>query len=420
MSWRALILGVLLLGLARADVLTLRQSVDRALETSPVLQNFRAQVAQAEANVDLARSLGRPTLNLQGTYQYATPPGGQFATDNGIGVLVLQQAIATFGRLHFSVLAAQLSVEQARQNLTYQQDLLVEQVVAAYSQALIARHAVAIAEDNLKSQQRHLRDAQVARKAGIVADFDVLRTEAAASQAERDLLAAQNLQRQTMAALQTQLSEPVRQERELEELAMPGPPPDPSNDEVEQALLRRPDLNAAETAVRQGEALVGLAESGDAPALNLQTQLQERNPVGTTPQLQYTAGLVFSWPLFDGGVAGAQSEAARQAVLSLRAQLTDAVRQAKLDLFNAGSDLATQWETVRVAERNVVQAREALRIAELRYKFGLGTNVELLDAQSAYTTAQLAEVRAHYDYIAKWARFSRLMGVEWPPAAANP
>lgn len=412
MRW--LVCLLLLVSLAQAEVLTLEQSVKQALDTSPVLENFAAQVAAAEARVNLARAAGMPTLSMASSYTFASPPGGRLATNNGLGSLVLQQAIATFGQLHWSVAAARLGVEVARENLGFQRDLLVEQVVAAYSDALVARRAVAISEDNLKSQQRHLRDARVARKAGLVAEFDVLRTEAAASQAERDLLAAQNLQRQTMAALMTQLNESVRLSRDLEDLELPGPPPDPTDEELQHALSIRPDLLAAENAVAQAEALVGLAESGNAPNLSFLTGLTEQNPVGTTPQLQYQAGLVFTWPLFDGGVANANSEAARAAVISLRAQLSDAIRQAKLDAFKAASDLSTQWDTVRVAKANVVQAGEALRISELRYRFGLATNVELLDAQAAYTSAQLAEVRAHYDYISKWARFSRLMGVEWP------
>jgi len=413
----ALLLGA---GGAGAEPLTLDASVARVLGTHPIIADYRARVAQAEAQVDQAWVLGRPTLGMSGNYTNQNPvlvstSGlGSQAYNNGIGNLLLSQTIATFGRLHYQVLAAELNRESLREQLRFQEDVLIDQTVTAYCAALVAERNVTIAEDNLASQRSHLADSRVARKAGTVADFDVLRSEAAVSQAERDLLEALNGRRQSRANLMTLLGERVSTEVELEALQLPGTPPENVEKELDDALARRPDLRAVEQAVAAGEAQVGLAEHLDAPTLVFQSGVTPRNPVGLTPEFQWLTSLALNIPLFDGGNADAQADAARAAVQSLRAQLENAKRNVRLDIFNTWLDLKTRFETIAVARRNVDQAAEAFRIAVLRYRFGLGTNVELLDARSALTQAQTAEAQAYYNYITSWGHYQRIIGLPWP------
>jgi outer membrane protein TolC len=278
----------------------------------------------------------------------------------------------------------------------------------------VAERNLTIAEDALKAQRSHLEDARVARQAGTVADFDVLRSEAAVSQAERDLLSAQNLRSQSRANLLTLLGERVTTSVALAALELPGEPPRDVEKELDEALARRPDLVAVERAVAAAEAQVGLAEVQDAPTLVLQSGVTPRNQIGINPAFQWLTSLVLNIPLFDGGSAAAQAEVARQAVLSLRAQLENARRQVRLDIFNTWLDLKTRFDTLAVARKNVAQAAEAFRIASLRYRFGLGTNVELLDSRTALTTAQTAEARAYYDYISSWGHYQRIIGLSWP------
>lgn len=410
---------------AWGEPLTLDASVARVLGTHPVLADYRARVVQAEAQVDLAWVPGRPTLAVSGNYTNQNPvlistAGiGSQTYNNGIGNLLLTQTLATFGRLHYAVAAAELNRESLREQLRFQEDQLVDQTVATYCAALVAERNVSIAEDNLASQRLHLQDSRVARKAGTVADFDVLRSEAAVSQAERDLLAALNGRQQSRAALMTLLGERVSTTVELMALALPGKPPEDVEKELDEALARRPDLRAVEQAVLAAEAQVGLAETQDAPTLVLQSGVTPRNPVGLTPGFQWLTSLALNIPLFDGGNAGAQADAARAAVLSLRAQLENAKRNVRLDIFNTWLDLKTRWDTIEVSRRNVDQAAEAFRIAILRYRFGLGTNVELLDARSALTSAQTAEAQAYYSYITSWGHYQRIIGKPWPAVKAS-
>lgn len=421
---RLLLLLLLLATGGWGEPLTLESSVARVLGTHPILADYRARVEQAEAQVDLAWVPGRPTLAMSGNYTNQNPVlhslsgsggsvGGQ-TYDNGIGNLLLTQTLATFGRLHFAVLAAELNRESLREQLRFQEDLLTDQTVAAYCAALVAERNVTIAEDALASQRSHLQDSRVARKAGTVADFDVLRSEAAVSQAERDLLEALNGRRQSRANLLTLLGDRVSREVELEALALPGVPPEDVETELDAALARRPDLRAVEQAVAAGEAQVGLAETQDAPTLVLQSGVTPRNPIGVNPSFQWLTSVFLNIPLFDGGNAGAQADAARAAVLSLRAQLENAKRNVRLDIFNTWLDLKTRFDTIAVARKNVDQAAEAFRIASMRYRFGLGTNVELLDARSALTNAQTAEAQAYYNYITSWGHYQRIIGLPWP------
>jgi outer membrane protein len=73
-------------------------------------------------------------------------------------------------------------------------------------------------------------------------------------------------------------------------------------------------------------------------------------------------------------------------------------------------DLEEATERRRAASANTAQAREALRIAPVRYTAGLAPNVEVTDAQVALTQARSNEVNAAYDYLAALANLNRGLG----------
>ncbi len=117
-----------------------------------------------------------------------------------------------------------------------------------------------------------------------------------------------------------------------------------------------------------------------------------------------------TFPIFDGGVTAQKIKEAELRLEQLKlveAQLRQGielqVRQAALNLGAAGEELATAGKTIE-------QAREALRLAQVRFREGVGTNLEVIVAQAALSQADAARVQALFSYNTARAQLERAVG----------
>jgi len=133
---------------------------------------------------------------------------------------------------------------------------------------------------------------------------------------------------------------------------------------------------------------------------------------GSQPQLNenWTLGLSLSWSLFDGGnrvakyqEAKANLEGARQRVKSTELDIIQNVEQAEIAVEEA-------QERIQAAQALVASAQENFRLAQGRFDAGVGTILELTDAQLALTQAQNTEAQALADYRIALARLDRAVG----------
>jgi outer membrane protein len=145
--------------------------------------------------------------------------------------------------------------------------------------------------------------------------------------------------------------------------------------------------------------------------MGLQTDYVTRNQVAFSPARQWTVGLNLQVPLYDGGLSETRVLQAREIVEQLQALYDQARRNASLELQSLALELSNRYQRLAVTERNLASAAEAARIARLRYQNGLSTNVEMLDAEAAFTTAQQEKVSARYQYLQALARYRRAAAV---------
>lgn len=395
------------------SVLSLAQVQQEALQHSPSLREGESKVRESRYKVDEAYTLANPTLQLTASGSRITPPvqfgiGGQTLVtvqpeySYNVGVS-LRQTILTFGRLKWSAAAAELNEKAVQADLQDRRLRVLEEASVAYYEAVSSAEQVRIAEDQLKARQAHLQDAIKLVKAGSAAPFDVKRDEAAQAQAEQQLLEARNRAGLARIRLFTLLDRPDGGEQLEAAQDLPTPPAE----ELERALERRYDLAASRWGAEAAQARVSLAESQDAPNLGVQTDYVTRNQVAFSPARQWTVGLNLQVPLYDGGLTEARSAQAREVVEQLQALYDQAHRSASLELQSLVLDLSNRYQRLAVTERNLASAAEAARIARLRYQNGLSTNVELLDAEAAFTAAQQEKVSARYQYLQTLARYRR-------------
>ncbi len=408
------------------QLLSLPEVLKLALSTTPSLERQLAVIQQRGSQVDEAYTQAYPTVNFQSQYQRVEPPvtfsNGTVINppDNYNFALTIQQPLYTFGRLKFGTLAAELSRRAEQETYTNQLQEVILGGASLYIQALLTDEAVQIAEDELKAQQANLGVTKALSDQGVVARFDVLRTGAAASRAEQVLLEAHTAREVAYARLRSYANLAPRAPIDLAPLDL-SEPPNISLDEAQpQILERRSDMKALRWAVEAAEARVRAANAEGSPTLSLQNQTVNRNATGFSPGTQNTTSLVFSIPLFDGGVSRSRAEQAEAVVRQLEADLEQRRRDVLLEAEEAYRQLTDRWASIEVARAEVEQAEEALRVAVLRYENGISTNLERLDAQATWARARFSQAQAQADYQQALWRWRRVSAGDFPVEVPNP
>lgn len=407
--------------------LDLRTAMGLVLEDMPSLKRITSRIRQAEYRVQEAYSSAYPTLDFSAEYSRVQPPisfpGGPVISpaDNYAFRLTLRQVIYDFGRMKWNVLASKLSKRVVQEEYRTELNRLIMLVAQRYIEALLAQEQVTIAQDDLEAQLANLRTSQLLFKQGVAARFDVLRNSAAASQAQQILIEAETAEAIAKARLLSLLNEPL--DRRLQLDALPIRPP---NDELYlsdaklKALETRPDLRSIRWAVEQARAQIEVAETSNNPRLDLTNTSVNQNATGFSPETSNTTAIVFSVPLYDGGVSHWQKEQAVESVNQLTHDLEQAERDAVLQIDEVYNQLSDRWRAIAVAEENVTQAEEAMRVAVLRYENGISTNVELLESQAARARARFELARARGNYLlSRWNWWQATAG-EYPTEVPMP
>lgn len=391
--------------------LNLEQAMSLALQETPTLAKLQSRIRLTEYQVDEAYTAANPRIDFSSQYSRIEPPvslpgGGPVINpaNNYQLSLVIRQTISTFGRMKWNALASKLSRRSAQEEYRAEINRLISLVAQRYIEALLAQDQVVIAQDDLEARLAALRTSELLLEQGVVARFDFLRNSAAASQAQQVLIEARTGESVAKSRLLSLLDQPLQRQLELRPLE-----PELPNEEQELAeaktlaLDTRPDLRALRWAVESAKARVKFAKASNNPTLELQNTTVNRNATGFSPGTQNTTALVLSIPLFDGGVSRAQREQAKETVKQLVLDLEQAERDVVLQIEEVHQQLFDRWRAISVAEDNVVQAEEALRVAVLRYENGISTNVELLESQAARSQArfQLAQTKSQF-LLSRW------------------
>lgn len=401
---------------AAGEGLTLPQALQEALDHSPVLRQYRSRYREAGFRVDEAHAGGLPQISLDAGYMRIDPtldfnsPAGPMpivVNNNWQVGLQLRQALATFGRLEWASEAAQLAQQAAREEYRQQAEDLMARVSQAFLEYAWRQDEVRVAAERLEARRAHLRDVEKMYEAGSVANYDRLATTAAESEAEQRLLAAQHRVELAKARLQVLLGRPVDEPLAISLEGVPEPPAEDRAAGISRAFERRPELAALGKAVGAARARTSLAEAQGAPTFGLETGYVRRTATAFQTDWQFQAGVGLHVPLFDGGATEARAAQAREAAVQLEEMLAGVRQQVTLDVEEAWLDLDEARRQVDVARAHLDGATEADRVAALRYRVGVSTNLELLEAQTSLAQARSGWSEAGFRLRSAWVRWLR-------------
>jgi outer membrane protein TolC len=452
--------------------LTMQQVVDLATAQQANLRVARANAEASATRVELARVPLRPTISVgaslstgsTGVRPCTDDPtqscGGFFDASASTGLSAQASLrLYDFGQTAASIRAAEASAAASDASVKVTELDVRTGAELAYLEAVARHHLVLVAQATVESEQAHFDQAKRFVAAGARDPIEVAQAQSRVAAARSSLAQAQSNQAVALGNLRAAIGwvDPSRQV--VTELTWPqgdgfgagsaGAAPAGGGVTaaagggtsvaagggagvavaartdaavaaaqpmelirlVENARLRRPEIVQLDKLIAASDANVSAAQASRRPTLSAFASTQwGPDSNDWTPQPSWSAGLQLSWNLFDGGRASAEIKIARA---NLRA--TVAQRDALLVSLTSGLETARARILANAANSEasteaVTAAQAALRLAEARYAQGLGSQIEVADAQSAVTVAQGNLVVAEWQLADAWAQLRRAIG----------
>lgn len=405
--------GILSAGTAMAAPveLTLEDSVNLALENNPEVKIAMINEKKAEASLDEAEANRGFTLGYNYSMARAKYEGFSAANDFS-NSLSLSLPLYTGGRLENAVDAAEIALESAKLGVDDTRQQLRMDTTNSYYSILQAQNQVTIYEQTVESLEEHLKNVKAQYQVGTVAKSDVLRSEVELADAQQGLIKAENARDLSVSNFNNVVGLPLDTDvRVTEELGYEQYDLVLA-DCIAYALEHRADGKQAQLAIDAAEEYKSIAKSGYRPTITASASngWSDSDFPGTEDE-SWQIGAKMSWNIFDMGVTKAQVRQADADLLKAQEQARQKLDAIQLEVRTAYLDVHEAEKRIHTSQVSVEKAEEDLKIARVRYRAGVGTNLDVMDAQVALTTAKMNYVQSLYDYNTSKAELDRAMGI---------
>ena len=416
--------------------LSLLQSLNLALQQNASILKAKNDLEASLGVVVQTRAVALPQLTATGQYKYTDPnaiesfPGTSQPNQSWNAVIQIVQSIYSGGKIVAALRAASATKQQAlAQYQTTVADTLLS-VRLAYYDTLLAAQQITVHEASVNLLQKEFEDQQHRLDAGTVPKFNVLRADVAVANERPNLIQAKNNYRIAKNNLSNLLGYNLPREiwedvpLNLSDSLDNAPFEVNLPDAIQQALGKRSELIALRKTEELQRLNVTSAKSGYKPTVSVFAGYGWYNAQFTPPvELDHdisgwNAGAQLQWDIFDGMLTHGKVVQAKSLYEKSENDLTDQSRQIELEVRTDYSDFIEAKEVLDSQEKVQEEADEALREAKSRADAGTGTQLDVLDSETALTQARTTQIQALHDYDTARAKLQRAIGEDMVDAAS--
>jgi outer membrane protein len=407
------------------EPLNLREAVERALQNHLQTRVNKEKIRESEARVAEALAGLNPTVTFTANqYNRTINLASQGLSGQNLPIPAFVGPFYTFdsrvqvlytfldAAKRWKVKAAEVAklVSEQELNLARQQvDLLT---ATAYVNLLSARHAQQAGLADLALTSKNLELARHQKQQGVAAGIDVTRADAQRVEQELRQANLDDKVRRANLELARLMGAPLTSKFIPDESALPA---------VEQGLTpesasqigqdNRVELQVARLREEQLGHEISAADAADSPKMGI---VADYGFAGNTPTQNvfgtHNVGLTLQIPIFDGGVSEAQTEALKSQLEQAKIQRQDQQIQIEQDVRSSFLKLELARQQIVTARASLVLAQKEMTMATDRFGAGLGTSLELVDAQAKLARARDAEVQALVAYQLAQVELAASMG----------
>lgn len=414
----------LLITLVNSDTIsfTIDDAVEFALHNNPEIKQLVISSEKSISNIGIARSAFYPTISATGYYAYLRDlplfqldsvyiPMGQHENYNF--QVSLQQVLFAWGKIYDAYRIAGLNRDIAELNLLRKKQEIRCSVAKAYYGLMVLEQMVALTRESLEQLKRHEESVRKRYEVGLVAQFDLLRSQVQVANLKPKLIEAENGLKLAREGFKFLLGLPqdlefilrdsleiIDEEYNLDEI-------------VDEALNNRAEIKNLKKVEKIAKIARSLKARANLPALFAGVSYERKKPFsfgGNDWGSNLTFNIGFQFPIFSGfkNLYDYQSSnlAIKEANLARDNLTKGIIIEAKQAYFN----LNAAKEAIEAAQENINQAEKAFSIIDTRYKNGLATNLEYLDAQLATMQAKINYLNALKEYLSARADLIKAIG----------
>ncbi len=417
-------LGKLDLKEIRKNILTLSDSIQKALEFNYGVKINTSNVNIAEQELQEVINKLLPTLNYSANmtklneamgFKIGAAPRIEMSDDNQKSQsLSLQIPVYTFGKIKYGKRAAKFNLLSKKDELEDSVIELAYQVKQAFYGMLITKELVKIENLSLKQMSEHVKTVKSQYEVGMASKFDLLRVEVQKANIKPQLIKAKMQLKKARDGFNMLLGIPINTKFELEgELKASRKFDIDEKKYVDIAKLERQDLKKAKKAYSAAKAAYEATRRGKTPTLAF-SSTYNRNHGNGIPTNKWNEGwnaaLALQVPLADQKVTHTSRKKALERIKQADIGVEMAENKVVLDVRTALNDIEEAKELIRASEKNIEQAEEAYNIANISYENGLNTNLEVMDAHLALDQARINHLQAMYGMLLAKAKLNRSIG----------
>ncbi len=415
--------------------ITLEQAIELAVRNNKDLQEAQLNLERAEKVLDQARAALLPNLDLGVDLTNSESSSSERIDDlrleglrdanptlsdeqleelaqsqeldssNNVtqltGDLTLSYNIYTGGNRGASIRSAKEQVELNSLDLERITEQVLFETTRDYYSLQNADAQVEIEQAAVNDANQTLRDAQLLEQAGLGTRFDVLRAEVELANAEQRLTTAIANQKTSRRVLVTTLS--LGEQVDLQtadEIAEAGDWSQSLEESIILGYQNRVELEQFLTRIEINKAQKQVALSSIRPQVSVfgRYEVLEQFDDGVGIADGYSLGAQLNWRLFDGGSAKAQARQSDKDIEIDEVNFAEQRNDVRVEVEQAFFGLQANKNNIATSQKAVELAEESLRLARLRFQAGVGTQTDVIEAQSNLTTARGNKLSAIIQY----------------------
>jgi outer membrane protein TolC len=416
----------------KGESLNLERCIEIALKMQPTISAAVSNVGVNESRVDEAKSNYYPQINWSASYNRISGVSsrsrglsGTSGSSSGAGSIVgtresfdsydssfgLNQLIYDFGKTSAQVKIQDLNLNSSRTDLENVSEQVIVNVKQAYFGVLQAKRNRDVVTDTVKQFQQHLDQAKGFYEVGTKPKYDVIKAEADLSNAQLNLIKAENAFKLAIVTLNNAMGIPEAPEYILDDNLSFQKYPITFEEALDKAYKNRPDLMSAVARRQAAQKSIDLAITGYYPLLTGNASYGWSGDKISSLDHGWDVGAALSFPIFNGFLTKYQVQESKANLNILKAN-EESLRQAIFsDVQQAYLNLKQAEESIPTADLGVKQAQENFEIATGRYSAGVGNPIEVTDAEVLLANAKLSYIQALYGYKISQASIEKAMGM---------
>jgi outer membrane protein TolC len=404
----------LLASALQADLLTLHDSIDKVLQNYPDVKSYELKIKQSESSYKSAFADYLPQLNVNAQYNatetYVFPTNGTFHTvdDSGWNAGVnLKQKLWDFSKTSSKVDAVALDKDISKLSLKEFKALLVYKVKGLYELMVVQSDAINVRKKDLEAKEAYYAQSLALVKQGLKTKADANRFLSAVYLAKDNLAVARTSYEKAKETLALYMNVPIADNVTLQSAFLRRDLEDKSN--IDQDVFQK--NYGLQIDVKNIQKNLLLHKSAKASHYGSIDLVASYNHINTLNEYDAKlAGVTLNIPLYSGGRVSAEAQKAEIGAQIAKEQKRSRELALHEELNNLLLDIERYSKTIAARKAQLTSAQSTKDVLDARYKEGLATYIEVLDANALLLNAKLGLLQAYYNRAVSIDRIDYLKG----------